>query len=331
VSSPENRQPGAQALATARPGAEALAAAVEGRVEGLRRLSGGASRETWAFEAVTSEGASPLILRRDPPSMPRPERMAREAAALRAAAAHAVPVPRVLAQGDGADGVGTPYLVMERVEGQVLPRRVLRDPALARARETLAAECGAVLARIHAIPAEAIPSLPAHDPLAELERDLARFGEPHPVLEWAVRWLGAERRPPARTTVTHGDFRNGNLIVGPEGLRAVLDWEAVHVSDPMEDLGWLCVKAWRYGSPGPVGGFGATGDLFAAYERTAGVTVDAEAVRWWQVLGTLRWGINCIELAFRHLTGGVRSLELAAIGRRASENELDLIELILDR
>src|SRR5205814_481512 len=101
-------------------------------------------------------------------------------------------------------------------------------------------------------------------------------------------WLEQHVPATAGTTVVHGDFRNGNLIVGNDGLRAVLDWELTHLGDPMEDLGWLCVKAWRFGVDKPVGGFGDYADLFAAYERTSRRMVDPDVVRWWEVLGTLK-------------------------------------------
>jgi aminoglycoside phosphotransferase (APT) family kinase protein len=96
----------------------------------------------------------------------------------------------------------------------------------------------------------------------------------------------------------------------------------------MEDLGWLCVKAWRFGASKPVGGFGEYDDLFAAYSAAAGIEVDPDAVRWWETLGTLKWGVMCIMQAASHLGGFSRSVELAAIGRRVCENEYDLLKLL---
>ena len=128
--------------------------------------------------------------------------------------------------------------------------------------------------------------------------------------------------------MVHGDFRLGNLFGGPEGLRAVLDWELVHLGDPLEDLGWLCVRAWRFGAEPRVGGFGTVDDLVAAYEAESGRQVDRDALDWWEVLGTLKWGIICAMQAATHLTGMVRSVELAAIGRRVCEVESDLLELL---
>jgi hypothetical protein len=144
----------------------------------------------------------------------------------------------------------------------------------------------------------------------------------------AFRWLGDNRPPRAAQVVVHGDFRNGNLIVGPDGIRAVLDWELAHLGDPLEDLGWLCVKAWRFGSPLPVGGVGSVDQLVTAYEAAGGTPVDFDALRWWEVLGTLRWGVICIVQTLTHLSGTHRSVELAAIGRRVCEVEWDLLELL---
>jgi aminoglycoside phosphotransferase (APT) family kinase protein len=117
----------------------------------------------------------------------------------------------------------------------------------------------------------------------------------------------------------HGDFRNGNLIIGPDGVRAVLDWELVHLGDPIEDLGWLCTKAWRFGAAGPVGGFGEYDDLIDAYEAASGDAVPLAVLHWWELYGTVRWGVMCIMQASRGLAATPRSVELTAIGRLLEE------------
>jgi aminoglycoside phosphotransferase (APT) family kinase protein len=287
-------------------------------VANVRRLSGGASRETWAVDATGDAGdVRQLVVRRDPRGIAR----APEAALLRAAAEAGVPVPGIVAEDDE-------HLVVERIDGETIPRKILRDEEFASARPLLARQCGEALARIHSIPVDAVPGLAREDPIPTWREALDNLGQPHPTFELALRWLEQRRPPEAGTTIVHGDFRNGNLIVGPDGLRAVLDWELAHLGDPMEDLGWLCVEAWRFGVDRPVGGFGDYDALFAAYEDAGGRAVDAEVVRWWEVLGTLKWGIMCIIQAFTHLSGTVRSVELATIGRRVCENEWDLLELI---
>jgi len=270
------------------------------------------------------------VLRRDPPAQPRGGAILSEAAAMRAAARQGVPEPTVVAAG-ADDMLGAPFMLTTHVAGETIARRILREERLQAVRPRLAAQCGDVLGRIHSIPAGAVPGLVAQDDPLERTRDaFDAFGRPHPAVELGFRWL-MDRQPPIRAdVVVHGDFRNGNLIVDPEGIKAVLDWEVVHLGDPMEDLGWLCVKAWRFGSPEPVGGFGPYDALFEAYERRTGATVDPERVRWWQAFGTLRWAVGCMTQCERHLSGAVRSVELAAIGRRVCEQEHDLLLLFDD-
>jgi aminoglycoside phosphotransferase (APT) family kinase protein len=300
-------------------------------VHELRRLTGGASRETWSFDAVGRDGSvRPLILRRDPPEAPR-EGMSTEARAIQAARRAGVPEPAILAFGDDTAAVGAPYIVMERLEGETLPRRILRDDAFAAVRPALAGQCGEILARIHAIPLDEIPGLRRPDVLAEVSDTIRSYDDPSPALELGLRWLEEHRPPPTDDVVVHGDFRNGNLVIGPDGIRAVLDWELVHRGDPMQDLGYLCVRAWRFGLDPPVGGFGDYEDLFAGYERVAGRPVDRDAVHWWEVFGTVWWGGGCMDQAWRHLSGDERSVELAAIGRRVWEQEYDVLLLLAEQ
>jgi aminoglycoside phosphotransferase (APT) family kinase protein len=304
-----------------------------GRVEGLRRLSGGASRESWSFDLVGADGVRhALVLRRDPVSTALESARSTEYALLEAAAAGGVPVPPVRVLLQPADGLGSGF-VMDRIEGETIPRRILRDDEYAKARPLLASQCGEIAARIHAVDTTTIPELDVLDVDTQLDQQrtwLDTFGEPHPAFELALRWLTENRPPPVATPhLVHGDFRNGNLIVGPEGVRSVLDWELAHLGDPIEDLGWLCVKSWRFGvSEHVVGGFGALDDLLDAYERAGGTRPELATLRFWIVLGTLKWGVICMAQAFSHLGGMIRSVELATLGRRVAETEWDVLELL---
>jgi aminoglycoside phosphotransferase (APT) family kinase protein len=296
---------------------------------GARRLSGGASLETWAFDL---DDGTPLILRRRPDGAAMRETalpLASEAALIRAADATGAPTPQVVHVCEPGDDIGEAY-VMHRLEGETLGRRIVRDEAFADVRPGLARRCGEVLAQIHTVPTNRLPPLATSDARGELARYEAiyrQFGAQRPILEAAFRWLEGIAPPaPQRPVLIHGDFRNGNLMIHPTaGLVGVLDWELAHLGDPAEDLGWICVNSWRFGEwKKPVGGFGDYPDLLAGY----GGDISLERVRFWQALGSLKWGVMCLMMYSSFATGADRSIERAMIGRRTSETEIDLVALM---
>jgi aminoglycoside phosphotransferase (APT) family kinase protein len=306
--------------------AAALSTVLNGAsVDGLVRLSGGASRETWSFSA---DGRH-LILQRQRDGASRG--MGSEAEVLRAARAGGVKVPELVVDGSDSRALGNPFLVVAAVEGETIARKILRDDRFSSARRALTADIGTAMAKLHAIDPGEAPSLVEQDQVAFYRQVLDDLGQPHPMFEVAFRWLETNRPATTGTRIVHGDFRLGNVMVDENGLAAVLDWELAHVGDPMEDLGWVCVRAWRFGGTEPVAGLGGYEELFDAYEAAGRPRPDGATVRWWEVLGTLKWGIMCIMQAASHLNGLARSHELAAIGRRVCENEWDLLTLLKGR
>lgn len=303
-------------------------------IAGLTRLSAGATQEIWRFGVFRGDVETPVILRRAPGGVRVSDTaigLATEASLLEAAGRAGVPVPEVLCVLKDDDGLGQGF-VMEFVEGETLGGRIARGEALAAVRPRLARQCGEILARIHTLDPEAFPSLRRATPaelVAQYRASYEASGWPRPVLDLTFRWLETHcPPPPGRPRLVHGDFRNGNLMIGPDGVRAVLDWEIAHVADPMEDLGWICVNAWRFGVlDKPVGGFGEREDLWAGYEAAGGDPVNRAHAHWWEVYGSMRWGVMCVGMtaAFR---GADPSVERAVIARRVSENELDLMRLI---
>jgi aminoglycoside phosphotransferase (APT) family kinase protein len=302
------------------------------------KLSGGASQETWSFDIVHPDGNIGAILRRAPQGYgAAPTRAAgldAEAALMQLAHDAGLPSPKVMHVLRPEDGLGIGF-IMQRIEGETIGRKILRDEQFAKARPLLARQLGEVAAGIHGLKAAKLPALRrtiATDEIADLEREYRGFNWPRPVFELALRWLRErDPGPPDEVTLVHGDFRHGNLIIGPDGLRAVLDWELAHIGDPMEDLGWVCVNSWRFGEiDKPVGGFGSREDLFAGYEA-AGRCADPDRVMFWEVMGTLRWGVMCCGMMQRFRSGPEHSVERAMIGRRSSETEIDLLRLLAPR
>jgi aminoglycoside phosphotransferase (APT) family kinase protein len=299
---------------------------IDVEVVGLRQLPGGASRESWDVRVRTEGGAERrLILLRDARRRDRtPNRdVVVEAAAMIAAEADGVPAAEVY--GCGEDDLGRSYLLMERLDGETIPRRLLRDDAYAAVRSGLAYRLGEVLALIHQVDPGVVPGLPRVDALGQLTELYQGFAEPRPALELGLRWLREHQPAPVADTLVHGDFRTGNLMVAADGLAGVLDWELAHLGDPRQDLGWLCTKAWRFGSPDPVGGFGTREDLMAGYAAGGGTPPDEQTQRWWELYGTVRWALLCRSQAERYLSGAEPSVELAVLGRRVCEQEFDVL------
>jgi len=296
-------------------------------IDNLRALTGGASRTTWAFDAVTPDERRSLILRIGPPDDLHAG-MELEARAQAAAAAAGAPVPQILVADDSPAALGNPFLICDEIKGETIVRRIERQLDEA-GRARLLSQCAHALAAIHrAEPHD--PELSAQDQLAEWRGRLDAISDTTATFEWAFRWLAAHRPAPSPSRLVHGDYRMGNLIIDGSQLAAVLDWELVHIGEVYEDLAWFCIRAWRFGAPADraAGGLGSVEDFLAAYEQASGATVDRVAFHWWLVLATLRWGVICRYQAERHLSGQTRSVELAAIGRRVCETEWDLLTLL---
>jgi len=296
-------------------------------VVNLRALTGGASRTTWAFEAVTGPQRRALILRTGAPDDIHAG-MELEAAVQAAAAAAGAPVPNILVASDSPAALGNPFLICDEIGGETIVRRIQRrldDES----RRRLLVQCAQALAAIHRAQASA-PGLVEHDQLGQWRQQLDDMADTTATFEWAFRWLAAHRPAPSPTCLVHGDFRMGNLIVDDSGLAAVLDWELVHIGEIYQDLAWFCIRAWRFGAPATLaaGGLGSIEDFVSAYEQASGTGVDRATLHWWLVLATLGWGVICRYQAERHLTGQTRSVELAAIGRRVCETEWDVLDLL---
>jgi aminoglycoside phosphotransferase (APT) family kinase protein len=313
-----------------------------GIIHNFKQLTGGANKNTYEFEAEVGGERLHLILqipgkpKEDEPNplegvMPRVT--AEQDALLMIAAREAgVPAPRVRAILEPSDGFDPGYIT-DYVPGETLATKILREDKFANARTSLMTEqCGKILASIHNIDLKKVPFLGRQDAaemVAGYYKVIDLSGFRLPALEFGMKWAAENAPKAARHTVVHGDFRHGNFIVGEEGIRLVLDWEVGHSGDPMEDLAWVCVKTWRFGGRKPVGGFGTREELFAAYEKASGLSVDPKHVRWWEAWGGVKWAAGCLRLGTR----GVEevNVERSAIGRRIEEPLWDYFSLIEGR
>jgi aminoglycoside phosphotransferase (APT) family kinase protein len=304
------------------------------KVHDLQRLTGGANRTTISFDADAGGHRRKLIIQLgsetfDAVAGIMPQITPAEQARLMIAAARVgAPAPPVVAILEPADALGEGYIT-ERVAGETLGARIVRDERYAPARSVMARQCGEILAAIHRIDFAAAPFLMRQDAaehVAAHRRIVDNYNFRLPALDLALRWAAENVPRNQRHAVLHGDFRMGNMIVGEEGIRCVLDWELAQTGDPMQDLGWLCIRTWRFGGAGPVGGFGSREDLFTAYERASGHPVDPGHVRFWEAFGNVKWAVDCLLLGTRGV--GEVGIERSAIGRRIEEPLWDFFNLI---
>jgi aminoglycoside phosphotransferase (APT) family kinase protein len=287
-------------------------------------LAGGASKEAWAVDA----GGERLIVRRAAATVMHHHTLtlAQEYAVIEAAYEAGVKAPRPY--GYLADLAGREAFVMARLDGDTIGRRIVRKDELAGARGRLPVQLAEELAKIHSIPASRLPFLPEAS-IGRMTAELDEVGEPHPAIELGLMWL-RENRPPAReAVVNHGDYRIGNVVVDTEGLVGVLDWEFAHLDDPVRDLAFGMVRAWRFGAVEKrLGGVGDAAPFVERYNELTGRDVRAEELDYWELAGNVAWAVGCLTQAQRHLSGLDRSVELATLGRLGAEVEYEICHLL---
>ena len=291
----------------------------------------GGSNRTIIFDLVEGSSTRRLVSRQETytldttPFLP-PETQFK---VLQLAFAAGLTVPEPIVEFEPGDDLGRGH-VIEFKAGESLPKTIINDPKYVTARQKFPAQAGEFLAKLHAIDvgrATVLEDLPdSRDPLDAQRQRYDFYGEPHPVLEYAFRWLEESRPAAAHRSLVHGDFRIGNLLMTTRGISAVLDWECAYLGDPVADLGWLTTPAWRFGLLSkPVGGIAQDEELFAAYQHAGGQAIDADSMRWWRVFGSLRWAVINIMQLHGHLHGGRRSPAFAACGRNTALIEYDLL------
>jgi aminoglycoside phosphotransferase (APT) family kinase protein len=309
---------------------EFLENSLQQKIKQLIPLTGGASAD---INRIILANEDELIVRRtlsqEKSVMAIPKIL--EAKIQKVVKKNGAPVPAIIFEFSEGKEIGEGY-VMEAIPGETIPRKILRDEKFAAAREKLPFEIGRSLAKIHQTQLDdlkALDQVTFSDSLEKLFQVYLSFNQPQPVFDLAFKWLEAQKLTEYGDVLVHGDFRFGNFIISEENLESIIDWELAHIGNPMEDLGWLCVRSWRFGNVEKrVGGLGDIKDLIAGYESNSDIKIDESQLDIWQLYGSLRWGVICMMQTFAHLSGMVNSLEKAAIGRRVSETEFDLMNMI---
>lgn len=324
---------------------EALDAVLRTNVPGCtglisaERLSGGASQETYRLTANINGREQLLAMRRAPGGViqervPSHPGLDVEALLMQSAKKAGVPEPEVYHVLTPEDAIGDGF-IMEWLEGEALGARIVRSPEFEEIRPRLAYECGQLLARIHSINLDETglrDRLWQISPAEFVEQTWERYRlleTPQPMIDYAGRWLMDHLPEGYEPALVHNDFRNGNFMLDPDGIVAVLDWEIAHIGDPMRDLGWICTNSWRFGSNLPVGGFGDYEDLFRGYEEASGQLLDRDRVNFWEVFGSFWWAVGCLGMAEHYRNGPDKTVERPGIARRSSECQVDCVNLLI--
>jgi len=327
---------------------DALSGWLQARVESARvaltveRLGGGAIQENHALDARIDDGpwrgTHRWVLRTDAASGVRASHSREEEFHLLSAAFEAgVTVPEPLWLCRDTSVIGRPFYIMARVPGTADARRLVETNWTPDQRRAIVAAFGRELARLHGIddgkPTLAFVAKPDRSPaprrIAQYRTYLDALADPQPVLEWGLRWLELNAPSGEETVLCHCDFRTGNIMIDGDRVTGILDWEFADCSDPVEDLGWLCARCWRFGADRfEAGGIGDKEDFVQTYEQASGRRVDRDELAYWQIMAEVRWGIIALQQAERHLSGREPSLELALTGCMVPEMELNLINAI---
>jgi aminoglycoside phosphotransferase (APT) family kinase protein len=267
------------------------------RVEGLSRIPGGASRETWKVQATTAEGQRGLIVRIDPETSLIDTDRATEYRAIEAAHRAGIPTPEPLFLEHDMQWIGRPFSVSTEVTGCMAGA----DTLPVEHREALGRRKWEILGRIAALDpfelglGEVMPATtPRTCALEQLDYWAKVIAEdelhPNPVAEAAIRRLRRHPPPPAqKLSLVHGDYRTGNFLYTAAGeIGAVLDWEMAHIGDPLEDLAWSLDPLWSWSKPDLAGQLLPHPEAVRIWEAASGLTADRAALAWWRVFASIK-------------------------------------------
>jgi aminoglycoside phosphotransferase (APT) family kinase protein len=294
-------------------------------IEGLSRIPGGASRETYRFDATVGGEVRPLILRRDPTGSLIDTDRSLEYLAFQSFHGRApVPEPIVL-DTEGAE-LERPFFIMTRVDGGAAASPFTVQPYHEHAQaigEVFFAALGAIAATDPAgLPLATATQAPAPGDCWRVALDhWAKVIDtdeqhPQPIVRAAIRRLRRDPAPPATAVrVVHGDYRTGNFLHDGQGtILAILDWEMVHLGDPLEDLAWAIDPLWGHYDESRVAGMIPRAEALAIWSQASGLPIDPEALAWWELFSAVKGQAIWTSAAREYRQGGFKDPILAISG-----------------
>ncbi len=304
----------------------------------IDKLPGGSSNETWIIKYKNDSCVEKIVLRRHFQGIRNidneypPLSLKIESDVMIAAYDEKIPVPKILYRTESKSNLGEGFF-MEFIEGVALGNKIVDNNFLKSKKVNLSEQCGYHLSKIHKINHKKLENIQKSEAIDEFRKYFEIYKNYNlsiPVFDFSFKWLEKNIPNNEKLHLLHGDFRNGNILMSEEtGIKSILDWELLHLGDPHEDLAWICVNSWRFGKMNkPVGGFGERKDFYNSYEKESNFKINKKSIQFWEVLGTLKWGIMCLKMYDAYQSGYDKSVDRAAIGRRSSETEIDLLRLI---
>lgn len=299
-------------------------------LEAVQRIAVGWSHETWLFDLTWRDGGESrrqgLCLRRDPGNglLRHLSDLEQQYRVLVCLDPTPLPTPKPYWFEGDAKILGGPFLVMERVPG-TCPNPWGREGrafyAAAAARGILAASFTTTLATLHTLDWRAagleflgVPAAGSGFARREIAkwRELIAVSEhpPEPILTDLIGWLEANAPPTARTTLVHGAYRTGNLLIHDDRISAVLDWELQVLGDPMYDVAYVLSDLNREGTP-LLSNLVERDAFVRDYEAATGFTIDEEVCRYYSLLYAMRSAAFWMSASGLYASGRSDDLRLA--------------------
>ena len=269
------------------------------------QIFGGASRQTYSLELkYTLKGeqrSRRVILRREAETGLIDTNTAHEYKAFKAFHGTDVPIPEPLWHEEDKKWLDQPFVVIEEITDCEAAPNMINQWPYNEVREKIGHQFCKIMASIASTDPADVGlhnklEVPAPDAcwkkeLDYWENDLNKNElEPQPLVRAAIRWLRKNPPPPAqRISVVHGDMRIGNFLYNEAGtIRGILDWEMMHIGDPLEDLGYSLNPLWTWDEQGFMGFMLPRDQAVTLWEEASGLKADPDALHWWEVMASVK-------------------------------------------